>query len=99
MDFTFSCIHTPTPIATLVLIHLLDSDISLALDSSTSTPAAEAIVQHGVYGIRGNGDDHTGYAKLFHLLLVGCLCLVTGSVIDGLSVSIVSKIPYAYTET
>jgi axial budding pattern protein 2 len=61
-------IHVPS--------HSLDSDISLASNSSTRTHAAEAVVQHAararsVYGTRGeqkprvNGDDgHAGRARV-----------------------------------
>ncbi|KAF8473750.1 hypothetical protein DFH94DRAFT_764327 [Russula ochroleuca] len=66
----------PAPAAIHVLSRSLDSDVSLASDSSARTHAAEAVVQHAararsVYGARNgqqpranNRDDHVGRARV-----------------------------------
>lgn len=68
--------RVPAPVAIHVPSRSLDSDISLASDSSTRTHAAEAVVQHAararsVYGTRGGqqprankDDNHVGRARV-----------------------------------
>ena len=68
--------RVPAPAAIHVPSRSLDSDISLASNSSTRTHAAEAVVQHAararsVYGTRGgqqpranNDDNHVGRARV-----------------------------------
>ena len=75
-DFAAPRVPAPAPVAIHVPSRSLDSDISLASDSSTRTHAAEAVVQHAararsVYGTRGGqrqrvdgGDDHAGRARV-----------------------------------
>ena len=68
--------RVPAPVAIHVPSRSLDSEISLASDSSTRTHAAEAVVQHAararsVYGSRSgqrpranNDDNHVGRARV-----------------------------------
>jgi axial budding pattern protein 2 len=75
-DFAPPRVPAPAPVAIHVPSRSLDSEISLASDSSTRTHAAEAVVQHAararsVYGARGgqkpranNDKDHAGRARV-----------------------------------
>jgi axial budding pattern protein 2 len=75
-DFAPPRVPAPAPVAIHVSSRSLDSDISLASDSSTRTHATEAVVQHAararsVYGARGGqklrvdgDDDHAGRARV-----------------------------------
>jgi axial budding pattern protein 2 len=75
-DFAPPRVPAPAPVAIHVPSRSLDSDISLASDSSARTHAVEAVVQHaararGVYGARSgqqprvtNRDDHVGRARV-----------------------------------
>lgn len=73
-DFAPPRVPKPAPVAIHVPSRSLDSDISLASDSSTRTHATEAVVQHAararsVYSERGqdpgiNGGDHAGRARV-----------------------------------
>jgi axial budding pattern protein 2 len=75
-DFAPPRVPAPAPVAIHVPSRSLDSDISLASDSSTRTHAAEAVVQHAararsVYGARGgqqpqasHDGDHVGRARV-----------------------------------
>jgi axial budding pattern protein 2 len=75
-DFAPPRVPAPAPVAIHVASRSLDSDISLASDSSARTHAAEAVVQHAararsVYGARNgqqpranNRDDHVGRARV-----------------------------------
>jgi axial budding pattern protein 2 len=65
--------RVPAPVAIHVPSRSLDSDISLASDSSTRTHAAEAVVQHAararsVYGARSGqrprANNHVGHARV-----------------------------------
>jgi axial budding pattern protein 2 len=68
-DFAPPRVPAPAPVAIHAPSRSLDSDISLASDSSTRTHAAEAVVQHAararsVYGRVKDGDDHIGRARV-----------------------------------
>lgn len=75
-DFAPPRTRAPASVADHVPSRSLDSDISLASNSSTRTHAAEAVVQHAararsVYGVRGgqiprvnDDDDHVGRARV-----------------------------------
>jgi axial budding pattern protein 2 len=75
-DFAPPRVPAPAPVAINVPSRSLDSDISLASDSSTRTHAAEAVVQHAararsVHGARGGqkprvniDEDHAGRARV-----------------------------------